>query len=96
MYRPLLTGLYVAWPLVIGVVVAGRLGHADPAVTLRVYGHVIRRHADGVAATFAAAVDGTTPAVTEESDEDRLNRLSANGPCMTEPLGQKRSDLGVL
>ena len=54
-------------------VVAERLGHADPAITLRVYAHVIRKHADGVAATFAAAVDGTTlPATTtpEEADDD--------------------------
>lgn len=39
-------------------VVAERLGHADPAITLRVYAHVIRKSADGVAATFAAAVTG--------------------------------------
>ncbi|MFF0343479.1 tyrosine-type recombinase/integrase [Kribbella sp. NPDC004875] len=50
-------------------VVAERLGHADPAITLRVYAHVIRKHADG-AATFAAAVDGTTPPVTAETDDD--------------------------
>jgi integrase len=30
-------------------VVAERLGHADPAITLRVYAHVRRQHADGVA-----------------------------------------------
>jgi hypothetical protein len=34
-------------------VVAERLAHADPAITLRVDAHVIRQHADGVAATFA-------------------------------------------
>lgn len=38
-------------------VVADRLGHADPAITLRVYAHVIRKNADGVAATFAAAIE---------------------------------------
>ncbi|MFK4083664.1 tyrosine-type recombinase/integrase [Kribbella sp. NPDC020789] len=46
--------------LVAGVpvhVVADRLGHADPAVTLRVYAHVIRQHAAGIADVFAAAVD---------------------------------------
>jgi integrase len=31
-------------------VVAARLGHADPAVTLRVYSHVLREHALGVGA----------------------------------------------
>jgi len=30
-------------------VVADRLGHADPSITLRVYAHVIRQHAAGIA-----------------------------------------------
>ncbi len=38
-------------------VVANRLGHADPAVTLRVYAHVVREQAAGVADVFAAAVE---------------------------------------
>ena len=38
-------------------VVAARLGHADPAVTLRVYSHVIREHAAGVGDIFAQAVN---------------------------------------
>jgi hypothetical protein len=38
--------------------VAGRLGHADPAVTLRVYSHVLREHAAGVGDIFAQAVKG--------------------------------------
>lgn len=38
-------------------VVAARLGHADPAITLRVYAHVLREHASGVADVFARAVD---------------------------------------
>jgi integrase len=37
-------------------VVAARLGHADPAVTLRVYSHVLREHATGVGDIFAQAV----------------------------------------
>jgi integrase len=37
-------------------VVAGRLGHADPAITLRVYAHVLRQHAAGVADVSAAAI----------------------------------------
>jgi integrase len=36
--------------------VAARLGHADPAVTLRVYAHVLREHAAGVGDIFAQAV----------------------------------------
>ncbi len=38
-------------------VVAARLGHADPAVTLRVYSHVLREHALGVGDIFALAVN---------------------------------------
>jgi integrase len=38
-------------------VVAERLGHADPSITLRVYAHVLRQHAAGVADVFAAAVE---------------------------------------
>ena len=37
-------------------VVAARLGHADPAITLRVYAHVLREQAAGVADVFAHAV----------------------------------------
>jgi integrase len=39
--------------------VAARLGHADPAVTLRVYSHVLREHAAGVGDIFAQAVKGS-------------------------------------
>jgi len=45
--------------LVAGVpvhVVATRLGHADPAVTLRVYSHVLREHTLGIGDVFAQAV----------------------------------------
>jgi integrase len=37
-------------------VVAARLGHADPAVTLRIYSHVLREHPLGVGDVFAQAV----------------------------------------
>jgi integrase len=37
-------------------VVAARLGHADPAITLRVYAHVIREASTAVADVFAKAV----------------------------------------
>ena len=40
-------------------VVAARLGHADPAITLRVYAHVLREQAAGVADIFARAVDAS-------------------------------------
>jgi integrase len=38
-------------------VVAGRLGHADPAITLRVYAHVIRTAEAAAADIFAQAVN---------------------------------------
>src|SRR5215469_4820179 len=37
-------------------VVAARLGHADPAVTLRVYSHVLREHTAGIGDIFAQAI----------------------------------------
>ncbi len=37
-------------------VVAAQLGHADAAITLRVYAHVLREQAAGVADVFAHAV----------------------------------------
>jgi integrase len=40
-----------------GHVVAARLGHADPAITLRVYAHVIRAAETAAAAIFAQAVN---------------------------------------
>jgi integrase len=51
-------------------VVAERLGHADPAITLRVYAHVIRKHADEVANTFAAAVDGDSSPASDSTDDE--------------------------
>lgn len=41
-------------------VVAERLGHADPAITLRVYAHVIRQHTAGVADVFAAQIQSAS------------------------------------
>jgi integrase len=38
-------------------VVAARLGHADPAITLRVYAHVIRTAEAAAADIFAQAVN---------------------------------------
>jgi len=38
-------------------VVAARLGHADPSITLKVYAHVLREQAAGVADVFARAIE---------------------------------------
>ncbi|MEV6890999.1 site-specific integrase [Kribbella sp. NPDC051137] len=67
-------------------VVAERLGHADPAITLRIYAHVIRTHAAGVAGIFAAAAAKSEPANAEpdeddETDEDEGPEASALVPC---------------
>jgi hypothetical protein len=50
------TPLPCSWPGVPVHVVAGRLGHADPAATLRVYSHVLREYALGIGDVFAQAV----------------------------------------
>jgi hypothetical protein len=39
-------------------VVAARLGHADPSVTLRVYAHVIRDQVADAADIFARSIRG--------------------------------------
>ncbi len=41
-------------------VVAARLGHADPAITLRVYAHVLGDQASNAATAFATIVDNET------------------------------------
>ena len=57
-------------------VVSERLGHADPSITLRVYAHVIRQHAAGVADVFAAAVDQA-----DDPDENDGPDASVPVPC---------------
>jgi integrase len=49
-------------------IVAARLGHADPAVTLRVYSHVLREHALGVGDIFAQAVEATVSKSVSKPD----------------------------
>ena len=48
-------------------VVAARLGHADPAITLRVYAHVLREQAAGVADVFARALEGSPEPLVSKS-----------------------------
>lgn len=61
---------------------AARLGHADPAITLRVYAHVLRDQAVEVAQIFAAVVD-------QPVDSDRL--VLAN-PLANRPDGESNSE----
>lgn len=60
-------------------VVADRLGHADPSITLRVYAHVIRRHAAGVADIFAAQIDRLHD--EEEDDDQGSDEGQESGSC---------------
>jgi integrase len=51
-------------------VVADRLGHADPSITLRVYAHVLHERAGEVADIFAAAVsDGLPQTMLSDGEE---------------------------
>jgi integrase len=53
-------------------IVAARLGHADPAVTLRVYSHVLREHALGIGDIFAQAVEApVSKSVSKPGHESR-------------------------
>ena len=49
--------------------VAARLGHADPAVTLRVYSHVLREHALGIGNLFAQAVKASVSKSVSKSGQ---------------------------
>jgi len=52
--------IHATSPLLAGVpvhVVAARLGHADPSITLRVYAHVISEQLAEAADIFARAID---------------------------------------
>ena len=52
-------------------VVAARLGHADPAVTLRIYSHVLREHTLGVGDVFAQAVKTSVSKSVSKADQQR-------------------------
>jgi integrase/predicted nucleotidyltransferase len=61
--------------------VAGRLGHANPAMTLRVYAHAVEGADQALAAELGAALDPPpryAPAVRESSRMDVLDRLGAD------------------
>ncbi len=57
-------------------VVSDRLGHADASITLRVYAHVIRPRADGVADRFADAIDAD-----DDAHDDDQGDGFAGVPC---------------
>jgi hypothetical protein len=54
-------------------VVAARLGHADPSVTLRVYAHIIRDQVAEAANVFASSI----PAVVEAGVSKSVSKKAA-------------------
>ena len=64
-------------------VVAARLGHADPAITLRVYAHVIRSAEAAAADIFAQAVKAASKAAVANplaKPPFRREQLLGKGP----------------
>ena len=70
-------------------VVAARLGHADPSVTLRVYAHVIQELTPAVAATFAGAVEA---AIQGHLGATVSTGVSNPGPTALLTVSQSGSD----
>jgi integrase len=60
-------------------VVAARLGHADPSVTLRVYAHVIRSSEAAAADIFARAVGGRNRPAVSKSVSKKPRRKTGRG-----------------
>ncbi|MCO6005303.1 hypothetical protein NE236_09920 [Actinoallomurus purpureus] len=58
-------------------VVAARLGHADPAITLRVYAHVVRSAETAAADVFAKAIK-VTHSVTHRSPSEHVRVCGAD------------------
>ncbi|MFC5984779.1 tyrosine-type recombinase/integrase [Knoellia sp. GCM10027209] len=61
-------------------VVAARLGHADPAITLRVYAHVLRDQAVEVAQIFGAVVDSDQLVLANPLANRPDEKPAAEGP----------------
>jgi len=60
-------------------VVTNRLGHSDPAVTLRVYAHVLRESVAGVADVFAKAVERAAVSKSVSKTAQRDNETRGSG-----------------
>ncbi len=65
-------------------VVAARLGHADPAITLRVYAHVIRTAEAAAADIFAQAVN--TPEAPQDTATAQQQTTLLADPLAKMPL----------
>jgi hypothetical protein len=69
-------------------VVAARLGHADPSVTLRVYAHVIQGLIPAVADTFARAVLAASEAEMNAEMNDGVSKGVSKGASKSGRKGQ--------
>ena len=70
-------------------VVAERLGHADPSITLRVYAHVLRQNASEVGDVFAAAIepdDDATSAAVDGGEDDFAALVALARPLASRDL----------
>jgi hypothetical protein len=75
-------GTLLSTSLLAGVsvhVVAARLGHADPSITLRVYAHVIREQAAEAADIFARSIPPAGRAVVSKSVSKKVATKRAKG-----------------
>jgi integrase len=68
-------------------VVAARLGHADPSVTLRVYAHVIHELTPAVATTFAGAVEAAITGDSEPGVSTSVSNSQHAGPRTVDQAG---------
>jgi integrase len=68
-------------------VVAARLGHADPSVTLRVYAHVIRDQVAEAADIFARSIQGDGMSAVSKSVSKRAASARPEGPELARSEG---------
>jgi integrase/predicted nucleotidyltransferase len=65
--------------------VAGRLGHANPAMTLRVYAHAVEGADQALASSLAATLDDMAPVERAPSDHvDLLTRIGIDGDALAD------------
>ncbi len=64
--------------------VAGRLGHANPAMTLRVYAHAVEGADQALASTLAATLDDVAAPEDAPDDVELLARLGIDGDAIAD------------
>jgi integrase len=68
-------------------VVAARLGHADPSITLRVYAHVIREHVAAAADIFARSIPPAGRAAVSKSVSKKAPPAAGKVPDLARSEG---------